>query len=103
MLGEIFGLSAGLTRVELTLFLFFGLRADFESFLPFITEMTGLAGIELGSIIGLGLSDMLAPGVLCGFSFGVFREDVDVLILDSIGLSKDASGRVRSSSMGMAM
>lgn len=38
MLGEILGLRAGLTRLELTLFLFFGLRAAFVSFLPFVME-----------------------------------------------------------------
>jgi hypothetical protein len=77
MLGEIetFGLSAGLTRVELTLFLFFGLRTSFKSgFLPFVRENAGLVGVEQGSIMGLGLPDSGAEGVQLGrFSCGQAR------------------------------
>lgn len=73
MLGEILGLRAGLTRLELTLFLFFELRAVFESaLLPEAMEKAGLVGVDMGSSIGLGLPDMVPPGVLCGPIFGVF-------------------------------
>lgn len=112
MLGEILGLNAGLTRLELTLFLFLGLRASFGSFLPLVIEKAGLVGVDMASSIGLGLADMEAPGVLRGFNLGVFRADIReaspspfriaVSILDSPGLSSDASGRVRSSSIGGA-
>jgi len=112
MLGEILGLKAGLTRLVLTLFLFFGLRADLGSFLPLAMEKAGLVGVDMASIIGLGRPDMDPPGVLNGFSFGVFRADmrgvspsssrIAVSILDSPGRSRDASGRVRSSSIGGA-
>ena len=74
MLGDIFGLKAGLTRVEQVLFLFFALRANFGSpFFPFVMEKAGLVGVDMGSIIGLGLPDMAAPGVLSAPSFGVLR------------------------------
>lgn len=76
MLGEIFGLKAGLTRVELTLFLFFGLRASFCSLLPLVMEKAGLVGVDAHSIMGLGLLEMDALGVLKGLSFGVFLVDV---------------------------
>ena len=112
MLGEILGLKAGLTRLVLTLFLFFGLRTDLGSFLPLAMEKAGLVGVDMASIIGLGRPDMDPPGVLDGFSFGVFRADmrgvspsssrIAVSILDSPGRSRDASGRVRSSSIGGA-
>jgi hypothetical protein len=112
ILGEILGRRAGLTRFELTLFLFFGLRASFGSFLPFAMEKAGLVGVDMGSSIGLGLPDMVPPGVLRGFSFGVFRADrrgvspsssrIAVSNLESPGRSSDASGRVRSSNIGGA-
>ena len=110
MLGEILGLRAGLTRFELTLFLFLGLRAGFRSFLPFVMEKAGLVGVDIASSIGLGLADMEAPGVLRGFNLGVFRtRDVSpssfritVSNLDRPGRSREASGRVRSSSIGGA-
>jgi hypothetical protein len=109
MLGEILGLRAGLTRCELTLFLFFGFRASFGSLLPLVMEKAGLVGVDMASIIGLGLLDMDAPGVLRGFSFGVFRRGISssslriaVSSLDSPGRSREASGRVRSSSIGGA-
>jgi hypothetical protein len=115
MLGEIMtlGLSAGLTRVELTLFLFFGLRASFKSgFLPFAMENAGLVGVEQGSIMGLGLPERAAPGVLRGFSLGVFRAArrgvfwssscMAVSNLNSVGVSNEASGRLRSCIMGGA-
>jgi hypothetical protein len=66
----------------------------------------------MASSIGLGLADMEAPGVLRGFNFGVFRADrrgvspssfrIAVSNLDRPGLSREASGRVRSSSIGGA-
>ena len=112
MLGDILGRRAGLTRFELTLFLFFGFRASFGSLLPLLMEKAGLVGVDMASIIGLGLLDMDAPGVLRGFSFGVFRADIrsvssssfriTVSSLGSPGRSREASGRVRSSSMGGA-
>lgn len=112
MLGDILGLRAGLTRFELTLFLFLGLRASFGSFLPLVMEKAGLVGVDMASSIGLGLADMEAPGVLRGFNFGVFRADrrgvspssfrIAVSNLDRPGLSREASGRVRSSSIGGA-
>lgn len=110
MLGEIFGLNAGLTRLELMLFLFFELRASFASFLPLVVENAGLAGVEVGPSMGLGLPDMLAPGVLKGCSFGVFRAErrgvsksssqIIVSTLESAGRSNEASGSVRSSNIG---
>lgn len=112
MLGEIFGRSAGLTRLVLTLFLFFGLRASFGSFLPFVIEKAGLVGVDIASSIGLGRPDMAPPGVLSGFNFGVFRAGIRgvpasrsrnaVSNLDSPGRSNDGSGRVRSSRVGGA-
>jgi hypothetical protein len=110
MLGEILGIKAGLTRFELTLFLFFGLRANFRSLFPLVMEKAGLVGVDMASIIGLGLPDIDAPGVLRGFSFGVFRARsvslssflIAVSSLDRPGRSREASGRVRSSSMGGA-
>ena len=111
MLGEILGLKAGLTRFELTLFLFFGLRGTFVSFLPLVMEKAGLVGVDMASSIGLGRPDMDPPGVLKGFSFGVFRADkrgvsasssrTTVSSLDSPGRSRDASGNVRSSNIGI--
>ena len=74
MLGEIFGLRAGLTRVEHVLFRFFVLRASFRSiFFPFVMEKAGLVGVDAESIIGLGPPDMDAPGVLSAPNLGVFR------------------------------
>jgi hypothetical protein len=112
MLGEILGLRAGLTRFELTLFLFFGFRAILRSLLPLVMEKAGLVGVDMPSIIGLGLPDMDAPGVLRGFNFGVFRADIRAMspssfrtavsTLDSCGRSREASGKVRSSSIGGA-
>jgi hypothetical protein len=108
MLGEIFGIRAGLTRVEHVLFLFFALRANFESpFFPFVIEKAGLVGVIAGSIIGLNLPAMAAPGVLRGPILGVFRADIrgvscspsriTVSSVSRAGRSKDGSGRVRSS------
>lgn len=76
MLGEIFGLSAGLTKVELTLFLFFALRPNLGSgFFPFVMLNAGLVGVDMASIMGLGRPDIAPPGVLSGFNLGVFRAD----------------------------
>lgn len=78
MLGEIFGLSAGLTRFELTLFLFFELRLDFGSPLLLVPDANaGLVGDETALSIGLGLPDCAkeADGVLSGPNLGVFRAD----------------------------
>ena len=107
IIGDIFGLNAGLTRFELTLFRFFGLRANFGSFLLLVMENAGLVGAEAESSNGLGL---LAPGVLNGPNFGVFRADIrgvvespstiPVWILESTGRSREASGSVKSSSKG---
>lgn len=112
MLGDIFGLSAGLTRFELTLFRFLGFRAGLSSFLPFVIENAGLVGVDIASSMGLGLLEVLAPGVLKEFNFGVFLAAIRgvsssvswiaVVILESAGRSMDASGKVRSSSMGGA-
>lgn len=75
MLGEILGLSAGLTRFELVLFLFFGFRASLgSSFLPLVMLNAGLVGVDMPSIMGLGRPESAPPGVLRGFSFGVFRD-----------------------------
>jgi hypothetical protein len=111
ILGEIFGLSAGLTRVEHVLFLFFALRANLGSlFFPLVTEKAGLIGVEAASIMGL-LPVMAAPAVLSGLSFGVFRADkrgvsspswIAVSSLSSAGRSNEASGKVKSSIMGGA-
>lgn len=113
MLGEIFGLNAGLTRLELTLPLFFELRPLGSSFFPEVNENAGLVGVDIASSIGLGLFDTDAPGVLSGPIFGVLRADIRgvscsspsrkaVSILDNEGRlgSNEASGKVRSSSMG---
>jgi hypothetical protein len=112
MLGEIFGLSAGLTRVEHVLFLFFALRANLGSpFFPFVMEKAGLVGVDITSSMGLGLPAMAAPGVLSGPILGVLRaaiRDVSspsqmiVSNLDRAGRSNDASGRVKSSITGGA-
>lgn len=78
MLGDIFGLKAGLTRFE-TLFLFFALRPSFESvFFPFPVANSGLVGDATALSIGLGFPDSAAPaeGVLNGPSLGVFRADI---------------------------
>jgi hypothetical protein len=76
ILGDILGLRAGLTSVEHVLFLFFALRANLRSpFFPFVMEKAGLVGVDMASIMGLGLPDMAAPGVLSGFNFGVFLAD----------------------------
>lgn len=110
MLGEIFGLKAGLTRFELTLPLFFELRPLSSAFFVEVIENAGLVGVDMASSIGLGLFDKAAPGVLSGPIFGVLRADIRgvscsslrnaVSILDSEGLdSSEASGRVRSSSI----
>lgn len=106
MTGEIRGINAGLTRFELTLFLFLGLRAALESFLPLTMEKAGLVGVEAESSIGLGLLDMLAPGVLKAPSFGVFRADIrgvsisTMPVFDNPGWPREASGSVRSSNRG---
>lgn len=112
MLGEIFGLKAGLTRLELTLPLFFALRPPFaSSFFPDVIENAGLVGVDMGSSIGLGLFDIDAPGVLSGPILGVLRADIRgvscsasrkaVSILDNEVLgSNEASGRARSSNGG---
>ena len=112
MLGEIFGLNAGLTRLELTLPLFFRLRPCLgSSFFPEVMENAGLVGVDMGSSMGLGLFDMAAPGVLRGPILGVLRADMRgvstslsrnaVSILDKEGLgSNEASGRARSSIIG---
>ena len=73
MLGEIFGMSAGLAMVEHVLFRFFAVRANLESpFFPFVMENAGLVGVD-ASIMGLGLLPIDAPGVLRGPILGVFR------------------------------
>jgi hypothetical protein len=113
MLGEIFGLRAGLTRVEHVLFLFLALRANFGSpFFPFVMEKAGLVGVDAASIIGLGLPDIAAPGVLSGPILGVFRADIRGVSCSSLwitvsnlaraGRSNEASGNVKSSIMGGA-
>jgi hypothetical protein len=68
----------------------------------------GLVGVD-ASIIGLGLPDKPAPGVLMALNFGVFRAarrgvfsfstSTAVSSLDSVGRSNEASGRVKSSIM----
>lgn len=76
MLGEILGLSAGLTSVELVLFLFLFIRPLLESaFLPPLTAKPGLVGEVRALSVGLGFpeSAALADGVLNGPSFGVLR------------------------------
>ena len=113
ILGEIFGLNAGLTRLEVTLPLFLVLRPLASSFFPEVNEKAGLVGVDIASSIGLSLFDIDAPGVLSGPIFGVLRADTRgvsccspswnaVSILDKEGRpdSKEASGRVRSSSVG---
>jgi hypothetical protein len=113
MLGEILGRRAGLTRLELTLFRFLRLRPNLGSdFFPEVMENAGLVGVDMASSMGLGLFERLAPGVLSGPSLGVLRADMRgvsasssrkaVSILDSDGLSKDASGSARSSRIGGA-
>jgi hypothetical protein len=72
MLGEIFGLKAGLTRVDgAILFLFFVLRP----LLTLLIEKAGLVGDDTALSIGLGLPYSAAPaeGVLKGVNLGVFR------------------------------
>ena len=77
ILGEIFGLNAGLTRLELTLPLFLTLRLPFASgFFPDVMEKAGLVGVDIASSIGLGLFDIAAPGVLSGPILGVLRADM---------------------------
>lgn len=111
MLGDIFGLKAGLTRLELTLPLFFALRLLASSFFPELIENAGLVGVDMASSMGLGRFDVAAPGVQSGPIFGVLRADIRgvscspsrnaVSSLDNEGLdSNEASGKVRSSSMG---
>lgn len=114
MLGEIFGRSAGLTRVELVLFLFFVFRPALASnLLPGPSRAIRVVGDATSLNSGLVLPDMAAPadGVLSGFSLGVLRAEIrGVLwssswIVESVrersGLSiAAASGRVRSSSIG---
>ena len=76
MLGEILGLSAGLTSVELVLFLFLFIRPLLESaFLPPLIAKLGLVGEVRALSVGLGFpeSAALADGVLNGPSFGVLR------------------------------
>lgn len=109
ILGEIFGLNAGLTRLELTLPLFFALRPCLgSSFFPDVIEKAGLVGVDMASSMGLGLFDIAAPGVLRGPILGVLRADMRgvsisssryaVSSLDKEGRdSKEASGRARSS------
>jgi hypothetical protein len=111
MLGEIFGLRAGLMSVEQELFRFFDVRASFgSSLLPFSMGNAGLVGVVTLSIIGLGRPDMVAPGVWSAASLGVFRAAIRgvswsstrtaVSSLDSAGRSNEGSGRVKSSIMG---
>ena len=76
MLGEIFGLNAGLTRLELTLPLFFKLRPFASTLFPEVIENAGLVGVDMASSMGLGLFDMVAPGVLSGPILGVLRADM---------------------------
>jgi hypothetical protein len=107
MLGEIFGIRAGLIRVEHVLFLFFTFRTNFGSRgFPFVVENAGLVGVVAGSIIGLGFPEKAEPGVLSGPILGVFRADIrgvcspsctNVSSLSRAGRSSDGSGRVRSS------
>lgn len=110
MLGEIFGMSAGLAMVEHVLFRFFAVRANLVSpFFPFVMENAGLVGVDAPSTIGLGRLAIEAPGVLRGPILGVFLADIRgvswppsrtaVSILARAGRSRDASGRVRSSIM----
>lgn len=115
MLGEIFGSSAGLTRFEVTLFRFLDDLPDFESTFPLVFEKNaGLLGDEMALSMGLGLGfpDCAeAPdGVDSGPSLGVFRATslgvswssswIAVSSRDSWGLSKEASGKVKSSNAG---
>jgi hypothetical protein len=112
MLGENFGLRAGLMWAEHVLFLFFVLRANFGSpFFPFVIEKAGLVGVDMGSIMGLGPPDMAAPGVLRGPILGVFRADMRGVSSPSImtvssgargSRSNDGSGRVKASIIGGA-
>ena len=114
ILGEILGLNAGLTRLELTLPLFFALRPFISIFFPEVIENAGLVGVDMASSIGLGLFDMVAPGVPSGPNLGVLRAAMRgvscspswkaVSSLDSDGLdSSEASGRARSSNMGWTL
>lgn len=114
ILGEIFGLSAGLTSVELTLFLFFGFRPAFDSILFVPPIKAGLVGDATALSMGLVFPDNAAPadGVLNGPSLGVLRADIrgvapsslskEVSMWDRGGLSREASGSVRSSSIGIS-
>jgi hypothetical protein len=114
ILGDIFGLIAGLTRVEETLFLFFKLRPALDSdrlVLP--CANAGVVGDATALSIGLGFPDRAAPadGVLKGPNLGVFRAFKCgvapsslckvVSMRESRGLSNEGSGSVRSSSIGM--
>jgi len=72
MLGEILGRKAGLTRLDVTLFLFLEFRADLAS--PFLLNNAGLVGDEPALSIGLGfpVCAIVPDGVLSGPSLGVF-------------------------------
>lgn len=113
ILGEILGLNAGLTSAELTLFLFLLFRANFGSgFFAAPNAKAGLVGDAIALSAGLCFPDnaALAEGVLKGPSFGVFLADmrgvdspssrIPASTRDNEGPSKDASGRIKSSSRG---
>lgn len=100
MLGEILGLSAGLARVVLTLFLFFTPRLFLGSaLLPLPKAKAGLVGEATALSIGLGLPVCAAnpEGVLIGVNLGVLRACICVTV-DSLALSIAVSrGDVRGS------
>ena len=114
ILGDIFGRRAGLTSVELTLFLFLVLRPALGSGrLPLPRARAGLIGEATAPSIGLGLPDCAAPaeGVLIGPNLGVFRADIRGVDSSSLrrmavsrrgsgGFSSEGSGSIRSSSGG---
>lgn len=118
MLGEILGLSAGLTRAELVLFRFLLIRDPLASFfLLLFSAKPGLVGDVSALSMGLGFPESAAPadGVLIGPSLGVFRAGmrgvlwssscrIAVSIRERDGLEDDeaASGRERSSSISCA-
>lgn len=114
ILGEIFGLKAGLTKVEVMLFLFLGSRLDFES--PLLDEgvKAGLVGVDMPLSMGLGLPVKTAePGVPCADNLGVFRADrrgvscsppswiVVSRCVKEGRVVRDASGNVKSSKCGV--
>ena len=114
ILGDIFGLNAGLTSADdVMLFLFFVLRPGFAStLLPIPVANAGLIGDAAALSIGLCFPYKAAPaeGVLNGVNLGVFRADRRgvswspssklVSSCGSGGLSNEAAGRARSSNMG---